>query len=382
MAQAVSLKLGLAEWCSSDRAPPPPKFLKRLSRELNEAVSHQGRGWELQHATLDRWVVGLGTSELMLEFSEKYPFVAPKLSVRKGTHQPWIPLPAGILTDSSGPNTSSVELLDNVVPVITAGHHRVMLAGCFCCYPSDQIHLPEQDLAEDERVTVKTLTGQELEVRYSPACKVDELKDLVAEQTGIPADQQRMICRGKKMEDGRALIDYNIIPGNVIHLVLRLRDSSWSDLEDQQLAGAALWVPAVAELFDAAPAEGELCPFADQEDADNEDQEEMSKALNVEGRQAAEALKQAHESEVGIEGLCHAAALWTAKSGDSSDVVCLATSIGGIFQSALLTPQTCGTIVAMMAGVGDFKARLWLGLGLGLGVRLRSGWATFIKARL
>ena len=42
-------------------------------------------------------------------------------------------------------------------------------------------------------------------------------------QEGVPEDQQRLIHKGRQLEDGRMLNDYQIKSGDVIHMVLRLR---------------------------------------------------------------------------------------------------------------------------------------------------------------
>jgi hypothetical protein len=49
------------------------------------------------------------------------------------------------------------------------------------------------------------------------------MKEKIQAQEGIPVDQQILVYKGRRLEDGRSLEDYNIQAGATIHIILRLR---------------------------------------------------------------------------------------------------------------------------------------------------------------
>lgn len=87
-------------------------------------------------------------------------------------------------------------------------------------------------------IFVITLTGLTLMVKVSALHAIEEVKQILEDQTGIPPDQQRMVFAGKQLEDGRLLEDYGITQvGATVHLVLRLRGGG--DWNEKQLMGLA-----------------------------------------------------------------------------------------------------------------------------------------------
>ena len=53
-------------------------------------------------------------------------------------------------------------------------------------------------------------------VTVDPASSIENVKALVAVETGIPPDKQRLIFAGKQLEDGRLLSEYPIGHGAII----------------------------------------------------------------------------------------------------------------------------------------------------------------------
>jgi len=73
--------------------------------------------------------------------------------------------------------------------------------------------------------TIKTLSGKIIQLfNVDWSNTIYDIKAMIQEKTGVPIDQQRLICCGIILKhDEFTLADYNIYKGSILHLVLRLR---------------------------------------------------------------------------------------------------------------------------------------------------------------
>ncbi|CAM6036842.1 unnamed protein product [Sphagnum compactum] len=70
-------------------------------------------------------------------------------------------------------------------------------------------------------IKIKTLDSQSYTIQVEKNVAVPALKEKLAALVGVPADNQRLICRGKVLKDDQLLSAYNVEDGHTLHLVAR-----------------------------------------------------------------------------------------------------------------------------------------------------------------
>ena len=74
------------------------------------------------------------------------------------------------------------------------------------------------------KIFVKSLNGSKQEYNVDSAeATVRMLKDQLQEREGIPADQLRIIFRGKLLVNADKLVDKNVSAGDTLHSAIMLR---------------------------------------------------------------------------------------------------------------------------------------------------------------
>uniref|UniRef100_M4B1B9 Ubiquitin-like domain-containing protein n=1 Tax=Hyaloperonospora arabidopsidis (strain Emoy2) TaxID=559515 RepID=M4B1B9_HYAAE len=140
--------------------------------------------------------------------------------------------------------------------------------------PSDGVQEPvaEPPLPTDSvqlALKVRTLDQKTYPITVCAAASVPQLKELVAMETGITLDRQRLIYRGRVLKNDRMLASYALEDGHVLHLVVRAlpspssTDTTVTDHEQRGLsAGSSAELNRQAATTAAAAPNAQLSPSA------------------------------------------------------------------------------------------------------------------------
>ena len=73
------------------------------------------------------------------------------------------------------------------------------------------------------RIFIATLSGRSITIEVDSEDTVANIKAKVQDREGARPEDQRLLFRGKQLEDEYTLNDYQIINSSTLHLVMRLR---------------------------------------------------------------------------------------------------------------------------------------------------------------
>ena len=78
------------------------------------------------------------------------------------------------------------------------------------------------------KIYIVDLTGKSTELEVSPCDKVKDVKILFQDKVGVPSYEQRLIFRGRQLEDIFELSFYNIQRESLLNLTYILRPRPFS----------------------------------------------------------------------------------------------------------------------------------------------------------
>jgi len=78
------------------------------------------------------------------------------------------------------------------------------------------------ELHKTMQIFVKTLIGKSITLSVEANDLVEDVKMMVEDREGVPAEKQRLVFAGKQLENGHTLAEYNVQKESTLHLVLRL----------------------------------------------------------------------------------------------------------------------------------------------------------------
>jgi ubiquitin C len=79
--------------------------------------------------------------------------------------------------------------------------------------PSDSSSIP---------IMVRSLVGRSFALEVEPTDRIEDLKAKIQEQTGIPTESQRLIFKGRRLQEGDTVGDYSIPKNATLNLVQRI----------------------------------------------------------------------------------------------------------------------------------------------------------------
>lgn len=80
-------------------------------------------------------------------------------------------------------------------------------------------------LTEDFTIKIFSLNEKKIDLNVNNNTTISQIKNLLLEKTDVPIDKQRLIFRGKLLEDSKPVCCYGISSSDVIHFIAKINQS-------------------------------------------------------------------------------------------------------------------------------------------------------------